>query len=251
MGRADLGLTAPLRQAITIDQKNPDRYIVVVTQSGLGLPDRDYYLKDDARLCRAARQVRGAHRAHADACGRAEYRRAGEVDPRAGDAHRQAALGRRPSAASATSPTTRARARSSRSWRPGSSVAGVARDRGRGRAAAVRRARARCRAVARASCSCRCPWTRWRSYFRYHFLVSAAHVAAERLRRRALRFLRPHAQRPAAAARALEARAWMRSTATSAKPSVRLYVERYLPAGVEGERCARWWRTCARPTPSA
>ena len=48
MGRVDLGLTAPLRLAITTDQKNPDRYMVVVTQSGLGLPDRDYYLKDDA-----------------------------------------------------------------------------------------------------------------------------------------------------------------------------------------------------------
>jgi predicted metalloendopeptidase len=48
MGRVDLGRKAPLRLAITIDQKNPDRYMVVVTQSGLGLPDRDYYLKDDA-----------------------------------------------------------------------------------------------------------------------------------------------------------------------------------------------------------
>ena len=36
MGRPDLGLKAPLRLAITIDQKNPDRYIVVITQSGLG-----------------------------------------------------------------------------------------------------------------------------------------------------------------------------------------------------------------------
>ena len=48
MGRVDLGLKAPLRLAIAIDQKNPDRYMVVLTQSGLGLPDRDYYLKDDA-----------------------------------------------------------------------------------------------------------------------------------------------------------------------------------------------------------
>jgi putative endopeptidase len=47
MGRPDLGLNSPLRVAITLDQKNPDRYIVVVTQSGLSLPDRDYYLKDD------------------------------------------------------------------------------------------------------------------------------------------------------------------------------------------------------------
>ena len=48
MGRPDLDLKSPLIVAITPDQKNPDRYIVVITQSGLSLPDRDYYLKDDA-----------------------------------------------------------------------------------------------------------------------------------------------------------------------------------------------------------
>jgi predicted metalloendopeptidase len=32
------------------DLKNPDQYSVVVSQSRLGLPDRDYYLKDDAKL---------------------------------------------------------------------------------------------------------------------------------------------------------------------------------------------------------
>ncbi len=32
------------------DSKAPDNYIVSVGQSGLGLPDRDYYLKDDAKL---------------------------------------------------------------------------------------------------------------------------------------------------------------------------------------------------------
>ncbi|ONF96005.1 M13 family metallopeptidase [Sphingomonas jeddahensis] len=32
------------------DDKNPDTYAVVMGQSGLGLPDRDYYLKDDAKL---------------------------------------------------------------------------------------------------------------------------------------------------------------------------------------------------------
>ncbi len=31
------------------DQKQSDRYITGASQSGLGLPDRDYYLKDDAR----------------------------------------------------------------------------------------------------------------------------------------------------------------------------------------------------------
>jgi putative endopeptidase len=47
MGRPDLNLKSPLIVAITTDQKNPDRYIVIITQSGLSLPDRDYYLKDD------------------------------------------------------------------------------------------------------------------------------------------------------------------------------------------------------------
>ncbi|OYY90299.1 MAG: peptidase M13 [Sphingomonas sp. 28-66-16] len=32
------------------DDKLPENYIVNVNQSGLGLPDRDYYLKDDAKL---------------------------------------------------------------------------------------------------------------------------------------------------------------------------------------------------------
>jgi predicted metalloendopeptidase len=32
------------------DLKNPDQYSVVVSQSRLGLPDRDYYLKDDPKL---------------------------------------------------------------------------------------------------------------------------------------------------------------------------------------------------------
>ncbi|WP_116810439.1 M13 family metallopeptidase [Steroidobacter cummioxidans] len=32
------------------DLKNPSRYSIDIGQSGLGLPDRDYYLKDDAKL---------------------------------------------------------------------------------------------------------------------------------------------------------------------------------------------------------
>jgi putative endopeptidase len=49
-GRPDLGLNCPVNIGVTIDEKNPDRYIVGVSQAGLGLPDRDYYLKDDAKL---------------------------------------------------------------------------------------------------------------------------------------------------------------------------------------------------------
>jgi len=48
MGRPDVPVKTPIGFAIALDQKNPDRYVVTVTQSGLGLPDREYYLKDDA-----------------------------------------------------------------------------------------------------------------------------------------------------------------------------------------------------------
>jgi len=60
MGRADLALLAPLRVSINLDQKDPDRYAVIIAQSGLGLPDRDYYLKSDAVYV----QMREKYRAH-------------------------------------------------------------------------------------------------------------------------------------------------------------------------------------------
>ena len=37
----------PFRINITIDKKDPDAYIVDLAQYGLGMPDRDYYLRDD------------------------------------------------------------------------------------------------------------------------------------------------------------------------------------------------------------
>lgn len=50
MGRPDLGLDTPINVSVTIDEKNPDRYIVGINQAGLSLPDREYYLKKDAAL---------------------------------------------------------------------------------------------------------------------------------------------------------------------------------------------------------
>ncbi|HKE96132.1 MAG TPA: M13 family metallopeptidase, partial [Povalibacter sp.] len=60
MGRADLGLNTPINIGVTIDEKNPDRYIVGINQSGLNLPDRDYYLKDDPAL----KEIRAKYVAH-------------------------------------------------------------------------------------------------------------------------------------------------------------------------------------------
>jgi putative endopeptidase len=47
MGYADIYGDAPLGMYVYIDQKKSDEHIVYVGQSGLGLPDRDYYFKED------------------------------------------------------------------------------------------------------------------------------------------------------------------------------------------------------------
>ncbi len=60
MGRPDLGLESPVNYAIGVDAKNPDRYLVDLGQGGLGLPDRDYYLKSDTK----SQTIRDQYRAH-------------------------------------------------------------------------------------------------------------------------------------------------------------------------------------------
>ncbi|RZT06134.1 Predicted metalloendopeptidase [Duganella sp. CF402] len=41
------GIQTPFSAGVSPDAQNPEMYTVSVNQSGLGLPDRDYYLKDD------------------------------------------------------------------------------------------------------------------------------------------------------------------------------------------------------------
>jgi putative endopeptidase len=53
-------LDGPISWSITLDQKNPDRYIVGVGQSGLSLPDREYYLKTDPEFV----EIRAKFKAH-------------------------------------------------------------------------------------------------------------------------------------------------------------------------------------------
>jgi putative endopeptidase len=60
MGRPDMPVRTPIREGVTVDQKNPDRYIISVSQGGLGLPERDYYLKDDPKLV----EIRVKYHAH-------------------------------------------------------------------------------------------------------------------------------------------------------------------------------------------
>jgi putative endopeptidase len=60
MGRPDLGLDGPFGGGIGIDAKDSSKYQIDLGQSGLGLPDRDYYLKDDPDLAK----TRDAYKAH-------------------------------------------------------------------------------------------------------------------------------------------------------------------------------------------
>lgn len=47
MGRPDLPCLSPMLAGVLHDPKNPDRYQVTIMQSGLVLPSREHYLKDD------------------------------------------------------------------------------------------------------------------------------------------------------------------------------------------------------------
>ena len=50
-GRAQrLFVAQPFAYFVTVDEKNSTQYVSTVTQTGLGMPDRDYYLSDDAKL---------------------------------------------------------------------------------------------------------------------------------------------------------------------------------------------------------
>jgi predicted metalloendopeptidase len=55
-----IGAGAPYGLGINLDARNSTQYAVTLYQSGLGLPDRDYYLKDDAKL----KDARTSYRAH-------------------------------------------------------------------------------------------------------------------------------------------------------------------------------------------
>jgi putative endopeptidase len=53
MGSTKLGTESVFDVRIGVDDKNPNAYSVNLMQSGLGLPDRDYYLLDDKALAAA------------------------------------------------------------------------------------------------------------------------------------------------------------------------------------------------------
>jgi putative endopeptidase len=78
VGRAQGRFRAPFGLRIGADYKHPDRYVLTIWQSGLGLPSRDYYLKDDPRFASA----RAAYVTYLQAL----LRNVGDPDPAAGAA---------------------------------------------------------------------------------------------------------------------------------------------------------------------
>ena len=60
MGRADLPVEAPITMGVTLDEKDPDRYVVAVGQGGLGLPEREFYLNDRPQF----RDIRAKYESH-------------------------------------------------------------------------------------------------------------------------------------------------------------------------------------------
>jgi len=71
-----VGVQTPVGFFVGQDQKQATRYIAYLSQSGLGLPDRDYYLKDEANFVR----TRTAYARYIETL----LRLAGEKDPAAG-----------------------------------------------------------------------------------------------------------------------------------------------------------------------
>jgi putative endopeptidase len=45
-----VAVNAPIAMFVGLDERNPDRYVVNMNHAGLGLPDRDYYLRDDGEF---------------------------------------------------------------------------------------------------------------------------------------------------------------------------------------------------------
>ena len=60
-GESDVdGTNAPIGAGVSLDRKNPDRYLIGIGVGGFGLPDKDYYLNQDPRFV----AIRAAYAEH-------------------------------------------------------------------------------------------------------------------------------------------------------------------------------------------
>jgi putative endopeptidase len=58
MGSVRMSTASPFNIGIGVDDKNPDNYSVNLSQGGLGMPDRDYYLSNDAAIVKTREAYR-------------------------------------------------------------------------------------------------------------------------------------------------------------------------------------------------
>jgi putative endopeptidase len=56
MADPSVSVSGPIGVYISLDERNPDRYVPIMTHSGLGLPDRDYYLRTEDQFQRLRQQ---------------------------------------------------------------------------------------------------------------------------------------------------------------------------------------------------
>ncbi|MES1156406.1 MAG: M13 family metallopeptidase [Alphaproteobacteria bacterium] len=56
MGRPDMPVSSPIAIFVGLDDRNPNRYVTQMSQAGLSLPDRDYYLRADAQFATIRQQ---------------------------------------------------------------------------------------------------------------------------------------------------------------------------------------------------
>jgi len=57
---SEIGVRFPYAASVGLDARDSTKYVVAINQGGLGLPDRDYYLQNDAKLV----QIRAQYRQH-------------------------------------------------------------------------------------------------------------------------------------------------------------------------------------------
>ena len=249
MYRPDVSVTAPIMGWVSIDQKDPDRHVVVITHAGLGLPEREFYLRDDAQF----REIRDQYRTH--------LARLLELGGVARGAEAAAAAGRilalETEIAKLHWPVAKRREREL-TYNPRSRAQLIEMTQGFPLTAALESAgfgkvqefvvREADAMAPLAALFGRTPVATWREYMVYHYLRSNATVLPQALTTRSSRSTASSstASRSSGRVGSAESTRW---TVRSAKPSVRS-MSNAISAPSPRRRCPRSSRTCARPTRS-
>ena len=88
----EIGVPAPYTPQVHQDAKDSTKYVFDLSQDGLGMPDRDYYLLDDEQLKHDAQPVRPHVQKMLQLAGDGKAARHAQRHPRARDALAQSAV---------------------------------------------------------------------------------------------------------------------------------------------------------------